>query len=52
MKISDEVIRELNLHLEDVFLAQGTLRPDLVESASHLVSTNAETIKTHQMTWS
>ena len=28
-------------------LAQGTLRPDLIESASKLVSTNAECIKTH-----
>ena len=32
---------------EDVFLAQGTLRPDLIESASALVSSNAECIKTH-----
>lgn len=47
MKVSDEVIRELNLDPNDVFLAQGTLRPDLIESASTLVSTNAETIKTH-----
>lgn len=47
MKVSEEVIRELNLHPDEVFLAQGTLRPDLIESASSLVSTNAETIKTH-----
>jgi len=25
----------------------GTLRPDLIESASHLASSNADTIKTH-----
>ncbi len=28
-------------------LAQGTLRPDLIESASALTSTHADTIKTH-----
>ena len=28
-------------------LPTGTLRPDLIESASTLVSTNAECIKTH-----
>jgi len=30
-----------------VFLAQGTLRPDLIESASRLASSNADIIKTH-----
>jgi len=35
------------LSSEDVFLAQGTLRPDLIESASRLASSNADTIKTH-----
>ncbi len=47
MKVSNEVIRELKMRPEEVFLAQGTLRPDLIESASSLVSTKAETIKTH-----
>lgn len=47
VKVTNEVIRELNLKPEDVYLAQGTLRPDLIESASNLVSTNADTIKTH-----
>lgn len=47
MKVSSDVIRELNMRPEDVFLAQGTLRPDLIESASSLVSSKAETIKTH-----
>lgn len=32
---------------EDVYLAQGTLRPDLIESASPIASNNAVTIKTH-----
>ncbi|CAB1348262.1 unnamed protein product [Coregonus sp. 'balchen'] len=38
---------EMNLKPEEVFLAQGTLRPDLIESASHLASGKAEVIKTH-----
>jgi len=41
------VISSLNLNPEDVLLGQGTLRPDLIESASSLVSGNADTIKTH-----
>ncbi|KAF2903167.1 hypothetical protein ILUMI_03025 [Ignelater luminosus] len=47
VKITDEIISELNLKPEEVLLAQGTLRPDLIESASSLVSTKADTIKTH-----
>ncbi len=40
-------------HLADIakqvplFVAQGTLRPDLIESASHMVSGKASVIKTH-----
>lgn len=41
------MIGEMNLKPEEVFLAQGTLRPDLIESASHLASGKAEVIKTH-----
>lgn len=47
VKVSNEVMRELKLNPEQVYLAQGTLRPDLIESASQLVSKNADTIKTH-----
>lgn len=47
LKIANETIKELNLDPNDVFVAQGTLRPDLIESASELVSKNADTIKTH-----
>lgn len=47
VKVSNEVLKDLNLNAEEVFLAQGTLRPDLIESASSLVSTKADTIKTH-----
>jgi GMP synthase (glutamine-hydrolysing) len=37
----------LNLNPDEVFLAQGTLRPDLIESASLEVSKKADAIKTH-----
>lgn len=37
----------MKLKPDDVFLAQGTLRPDLIESASLLASSNANMIKTH-----
>lgn len=37
----------MNLKPEEVFLAQGTLRPDLIESASLVASGKAEIIKTH-----
>ncbi|XP_041479514.1 GMP synthase [glutamine-hydrolyzing]-like [Lytechinus variegatus] len=47
MHIADEVCMELNLKPEDTILAQGTLRPDLIESASALASSNADAIKTH-----
>jgi GMP synthase (glutamine-hydrolysing) len=36
-----------NLQLKDYLLVQGTLRPDLIESASHLASSKADVIKTH-----
>jgi len=35
------------LNLKEYFLAQGTLRPDLIESASIIASGKADTIKTH-----
>lgn len=46
-QVANEVIGEMNLKPEEVFLAQGTLRPDLIESASHIASGKAEVIKTH-----
>uniref|UniRef100_H3CCF3 GMP synthase [glutamine-hydrolyzing] n=1 Tax=Tetraodon nigroviridis TaxID=99883 RepID=H3CCF3_TETNG len=46
VKVANEVIGEMNLKPEEVFLAQGT-RPDLIESASHLASGKADVIKTH-----
>lgn len=46
-QVANEVLGEMNLNPEEVFLAQGTLRPDLIESASHIASGKAEVIKTH-----
>jgi len=46
-QISNEIIRELKLRPEEVMLGQGTLRPDLIESASTLASAKADVIKTH-----
>lgn len=46
-KIANEVIEDLCLRPEDVYLGQGTLRPDLIESASSLASGKADAIKTH-----
>jgi len=47
MHVSDRAVKEWGLVPEKTFLAQGTLRPDLIESASKHVSGNAEVIKTH-----
>jgi GMP synthase (glutamine-hydrolysing) len=47
LQVANEVISELNLKPEEVFLGQGTLRPDLIESASNLASSKADVIKTH-----
>jgi len=49
MRVSEECVRMLKLDASKVLLAQGTLRPDLIESASALASTggSAHVIKTH-----
>jgi GMP synthase (glutamine-hydrolysing) len=47
VKVMDAVIADLHLDPDNTVLAQGTLRPDLIESASHLASTKATVIKTH-----
>uniref|UniRef100_A0A8C4SEK1 GMP synthase [glutamine-hydrolyzing] n=1 Tax=Erpetoichthys calabaricus TaxID=27687 RepID=A0A8C4SEK1_ERPCA len=47
VKVANEVTGEMNLKPEEVYLAQGTLRPDLIESASTIASCKADVIKTH-----
>lgn len=48
IRVVDQVLREeLNLSIDKVYLAQGTLRPDLIESASKMASSKADVIKTH-----
>jgi len=47
MRVASEVIEDLDLNPDEVMLGQGTLRPDLIESASGLVSGQADCIKTH-----
>ncbi|EOD35699.1 glutamine amidotransferase [Emiliania huxleyi CCMP1516] len=41
MRVTQAMVEKKGLKAEDVYLAQGTLRPDLIESASTLVSSNA-----------
>ena len=47
MKVANEVVEDLNLNPEEILLGQGTLRPDLIESASEMASGKADVIKTH-----
>lgn len=47
IKVAEQAVQDLNLQADQVLLGQGTLRPDLIESASSLCSNNAATIKTH-----
>ncbi len=46
IEIVEEEIQKMGVN-SDYLLAQGTLRPDLIESASKIVSCNASVIKTH-----
>ncbi|CAK9303147.1 unnamed protein product [Gordionus sp. m RMFG-2023] len=47
VQVADDIISEMKLDVNNVYFCQGTLRPDLIESASHLVSSKASVIKTH-----
>lgn len=47
MDIVDQQIDRLGLNPNNCYLAQGTLRPDLIESASLIASGKADKIKTH-----
>jgi GMP synthase (glutamine-hydrolysing) len=48
MRVAEREIMKLGLNPANTYLAQGTLRPDLIESASELATVgNADVIKTH-----
>jgi GMP synthase (glutamine-hydrolysing) len=49
VKVVQEFLNEHHFTFDDIILAQGTLRPDLIESGSHLAtqSGHADAIKTH-----
>lgn len=47
LKLTQQAILDLGLDLENTLIAQGTLRPDLIESGNPDVSQSASVIKTH-----
>lgn len=47
MAVCDDIIKEMKLDVNNLLLAQGTLRPDLIESGSAYASKKADAIKTH-----
>ena len=47
LKVTGNVINRLGLNPEETFIAQGTLRPDLIESGNPDISGFAHKIKTH-----
>lgn len=47
MHVCDKVTASMRLDVDNLLLAQGTLRPDLIESGSHIASKKADAIKTH-----
>ena len=47
MEVVKTEMKRLGLDFDNAFLAQGTLRPDLIESGNPLVSGYAHKIKTH-----
>ncbi len=47
MRVAADVLDEMDIPADDVYLVQGSLRPDLIESASTVASQKAEAIKTH-----
>ena len=47
IQLQNREIQRLGLNPNTTVLAMGTLRPDLIESASTIASTNAKVIKTH-----
>ena len=47
IKVTREAVEDLGIDFDNTFLAQGTLRPDLIESGNPDVSGYANKIKTH-----
>lgn len=47
VRVVYEYFAKSHIDVDDCLLMQGTLRPDLIESASKMVSSNAVVIKTH-----
>ncbi|XP_028393832.1 GMP synthase [glutamine-hydrolyzing]-like [Dendronephthya gigantea] len=47
IQVANEAIKDLKLDPKTTMLAQGTLRPDLIESGSIIASSKADAIKTH-----
>lgn len=47
MRVTQQEIEINDIDFDQCFIAQGTLRPDLIESASSMASGSADTIKTH-----
>lgn len=47
VRVAEETWRELKLNPDEFLLCQGTLRPDLIESAAFSVTKRADVIKTH-----
>jgi GMP synthase (glutamine-hydrolysing) len=47
MRVTEDAVKSFGLQFDQVLLAQGTLRPDLIESASKIASSAANVIKTH-----
>jgi GMP synthase (glutamine-hydrolysing) len=47
IRVTQQALEDLEISPEDTYLVQGTLRPDLIESASRDISKTAQTIKTH-----
>ena len=47
IQVANDAIKDLKLDPKTTMLAQGTLRPDLIESGSIIASNKADAIKTH-----
>ncbi|KAK4020571.1 hypothetical protein OUZ56_002536 [Daphnia magna] len=47
VKVVDRTANDLNVTWDNLLLGQVALRPDLIESASHMASSRADAMKTH-----